>query len=426
MIRLLQRTNRWYVLSSAVLFLVAGAVLVQLFAGIIEEEASEQLLSIEQRITRRLEQGQPIPQLPPVIQITRLSDLRQESLVLKDTAFFDELENEVETFRQVASVRHIHGSAYRIVLRQMIVDRGDSMPTIGLSLGIVMLLLLLFLAVMNRAIYRQLWRPFYQSLEALRNFSVYQSAPLQLGSTKTTEFAELNAALAKLTEKTRSDFRALKEFSENASHEMQTPLAVIKARLDELLQEAELREEQATSIQAAHAAVKKLSRLNQTLLLLTKIENRQFIYTEAVDMAAIIQAQLNDSEDFILGKNLQVRCTTASAPVLTANPALVETLVSNLLRNAIRHNLPGGFVAIDLNKDRLRITNSGRPLACAPEKLFERFSKADASSHSLGLGLAIVQTICTLYGWRVRYEAAQDVHSLWVAFAPATAADSPG
>lgn len=414
--RLLQKTNRIYTLFATLLFLVGGIILFIRITGIIEEEAAEQLLSNEQRIALKLKHGQPFTELSPVIEITRLGRPLAEHIALKDTIFYDEFEAEVENFLQLTSIRNINGQAYRLVLRQMLVEPRDYLASIGLSLAVVLALLLVCLAVMNRVIYRKLWRPFYQALAALKGFSVYQNSPLPLKESKIQEFTELNTAITKLTGKVRSDFRALKEFSENASHEMQTPLAVIQTKLDELLQDAALSEQQASRIQVANTSVKKLARLNQTLLLLTKIENRQFIYTETVDVRLMMERQLKDSEDFIQDKGLRVSYAADTALTVTANPALVEILVSNLLRNAIKHNIPNGCIDITLTKYSLHISNSGKPLAHAPAVLFERFSKADPSSGSLGLGLAIVKTICTIYGWQIKYEANQCNHLLQVDF----------
>lgn len=408
--------NRLYLLSAALLLLIAGAALFALMTATIEEEATEQLVSNEKRIVKALKQGQPVPNLMPVMEVKKTTGYSKEQLTLKDTVFYDPLEGETETFLQMTSVRRINDDFYKITLRQMVVERLHSLTTIGLSLAIVMLLLLLFLAFANRVIYRKLWAPFYTSLRALKSFSIYQSKPLQLDESKISEFSELNTAIYGLTEKTRTDFRALKEFSENASHEMQTPLAVIQAKLDELLQESGLDEQQAVRIQAAYSAGQKLSKLNQTLLLLTKIENRQFIYTEALDLREVVERQLQESEDFLQDRQLQLYYTTGAPVTAVANPALAETLVSNLLRNAIRHNIPGGEISVALAEKSLTVSNSGKPLPHAPAMLFERFRKADPSSGSLGLGLSIVRTICHLYGWQVQYEARQTTHTLRITF----------
>ncbi|KAA3436338.1 sensor histidine kinase [Rufibacter hautae] len=414
--RLLQKLNRTYILFSSLLFLVAGVLLYFFLTANIDYEAEEQLLNTERRIARQLTRGHTPTKLFPVLEVTQLAVHRPQGLTITDTTMFDQVEGEEETFRQVRSVRNINGHSYAIVLRQMVVQHSEYIMTIGCILVLVMGLLLVCLTLMNRSIHRTVWQSYYTTLEAVKNFSVHQPGPLQLQDSATQEFQEMHTALSRLTEKARLDYLALKEFSENASHEMQTPLAVLQNKLDELLQDLALIELQARHIQTAGTAVQKLSKLNQTLLLLTKIENRQFIHTETVCVTAFLCRQLDLLEDFLLEKKLQVTLEETAALKVSANPALVDVLLSNLLSNAIKHNNAHGCISIEIGKNRLLVSNSGKPLPYAPSLLFERFSKADAYSPSLGLGLAIVRTICHLYGWEVQYQVQKNRHSLEITF----------
>jgi signal transduction histidine kinase len=414
--RLLQKTNRTYVLFSSLLFLIAGALLYFVLTANIDHEANEQLLNTERRIAKQLERGQTPAAIPPVLEVTQLPTYQNEQLSVTDTAMYDNVEGEEETFRQVSSIRNINGQSYSIVLRQMVVEHAEYVVTIGGVLALIMGVLLICLTLINRSIYQTVWNPYYQTLDALKNFSLHQTSLLALPDTSIKEFKEMNAALHQLTEKARTDFMALKEFSENASHEMQTPLAVVQTKLDELLQDPALTEPQAKHIQTAGTAVQKLSKLNQTLLLLTKIENRQFIYTEQINIPELVQKIVVELEDFIQEKELDVTIQRLDDLGISANPALVDALLTNLLSNAIKHNVPKGFISITVKQKTLQVCNSGKPLTSSPAFLFERFSKADASSPSLGLGLAIVRTICHLYGWQVQYEVEQDRHRLEITF----------
>jgi signal transduction histidine kinase len=417
--RLLQKTSRTYIIFSSLLFLTAGVLLYFFMTANIDHEANEQLLNTERRIAKQLERGQTPAKIPPVLEVTQLSKHQPERLWVTDTVMFDNVEGEEETFRQVTSIRNANGHSYSIVLRQMIVEHADYVVTIGGILALIMGCLLICLALMNRSIYRTVWNPYYQTLDALKNFSLHQPSPLALQDTSIIEFKEMNAALHRLTEKARTDFMALKEFSENASHEMQTPLAVVQTKLDELLQDPALTETQARHIQTAGTAVQKLSKLNQTLLLLTKIENRQFIYTQQLNIPELVRKQVAELEDFIQEKELDVTFQKPEHVEVSANPALVDALLTNLLSNAIKHNVPKGSISIAVKQNILQVSNSGRPLASSPAFLFERFSKADASSSSLGLGLAIVRTICHLYNWQVQYQVDKEQHTLEINFAGA-------
>jgi signal transduction histidine kinase len=414
--RLQQKTNRSYFLFSSLLFLLAGVFLFFVLTSIIDEEVNEQLFNTEKRVVKQLQSGRIPTEIPPVLEVRLLLSPQQEQITVRDTAMYDNVEGEEETFREVSSVRNMEDRSYSIVVRQMIITHSSYLMTIGGILALVMGFLLLCLAIVNKTIFKKVWKPFYSTLDALKSFSVQQPGGLDLQKSNILEFREMNTVLVKLTDKASSDYRALREFTENASHEIQTPLAVIQNKLDELLQDPSLQEQQAKHLQIAGSAVQKLSKLNQTLLLLTKIENRQFIFTEKVNLISCILRQMELQEDFIDVKKLQVSLEVPSEYYVSAHPSLVDVLLTNLVGNAIKHNIPHGIVSIEMIHGSLRIANTGKELSVAPSLLFERFSKADASSSSLGLGLAIVQTICVLYGWQVKYEVNDGQHLLEVIF----------
>ena len=414
--KLLQKTSRVYFMVSAFLLLVTGVLLYFFLTTIIEAETKEQLLANEMRIASRLSHHQPTTQLAPVIEITKLEKVLPENIAIIDTTLFDDKEQEFERFLQVTSIRNIRGVGYRIILRQMIEEPIGYIGSIGLALGITFLFLLLSTTFINRLVFSKLWQPFYNSLAALNSFSVNQSKPLKLDKSDIAEFEELNAAVLTLTDKTRHDYRVLKEFTENASHEMQTPLAVIQTKLDELLQTPSLTESQAGQIRVAVSAVQKLTRLNHALILLTKIENQQFQQKETINVSQVISGHLKQLEDFIQAKTLQVEFESAASLTVNSDPALVEMLVSNLLSNSIKYNLPGGQIHILIAADSLEISNTGESLHVAPETLFDRFSKANQSSASLGLGLALVKSICEQQGWHIRYEIEAGLHTFTVNF----------
>lgn len=414
--KLLQKTSRVYFVVSAFLLLVTGVLLYFFLTTIIEEETKEQLLANEMRIASRLSHHQPTTQLAPVIEITKLEKVLLENISIVDTTLFDDKEQEFERFLQVSSIRNVNGTSYRIILRQMMEEPIGYIGSIGLALGITFLFLLLSTTFINRLVFSKLWQPFYNSLAALINFSVNQPKTLKLDKSDIAEFEELNAAILTLTEKTRQDYRVLKEFTENASHEMQTPLAVIQTKLDELLQTPSLTESQAGQIRVAVSSVQKLTRLNHALILLTKIENQQFQHKELINVSQVISEHLKQLEDFIQAKNLKVEFETTARITVNSDPALVEMLVSNLLSNAIKYNLPGGEINILLTANSLEIANTGESLLIAPELLFDRFSKANQTTASLGLGLAIVKSICDQQGWKITYNADKNLHRIKVNF----------
>ena len=414
--KLLKKTNRTYLFFSAILLLIAGCLLYAMMTTIIDDEITEKLFVNKERIVRQMEKGERVIQLPPVIEVEELLTPQEEQIIVKDTSLLDPVEDETELFREVTSIENINSKTYRITLRQVILEPHDYYNSIGLALAIVFALLLTGILLINWCVSKKLWSPFYQTLEKLKQFSLQDDKPVPLDDAGITEFKEMNHAIEHLTSKVRSDYHALKEFTENASHEIQTPLAVILAKLQELLQSAALSAEQAGQIQTAYASAQRLSKLNQTLLLLAKIENKQFPATEKISLTSAIQRQLELFADFIAAKHLNVKKKFHSETSLSANALLLDVLLSNLIGNAIRHNIMNGNITIELSANTLSISNTGKPLIIPPEKLFERFAKADPASESLGLGLAIVKKLCDSYGWKIRYTVSDGCHVIEIVF----------
>ncbi|MCB0713917.1 MAG: HAMP domain-containing histidine kinase [Ignavibacteriae bacterium] len=414
--KLLQRTNRTYLLFSVLLLIIAGLFLYHLLAGVIEDEITEKLIVDKERIVQKLRAGEPVPHLPPIIEVETLPTHDVKSLSVSDTVLFDPVEEEREPFREVRAIEVINGKSYQITLRHVALESHDYYNSIGLALTIVLLLTLTGLWFINRTISKSLWKPFHNNLKALSNFALDQERPIALQQSTITEFAELNRAIEELTERVRSDYHSMKEFTGNAAHEMQTPLAVIRATLEEALQTDGITREQATLIASAYGSSQRLAKLNQSLLFLAKIENRQFASVEDISLSQAVQHVLESMQELVLTAGLTLETTIDSEFITRAHPMLVDTLLSNLVGNAIKHNRPEGLIRVELRANLLRILNSGHPLEVDPMTLLNRFSKASQSSDSLGLGLSIAQKICQNYNWNIRYTTDREWHILTVEF----------
>ena len=218
-----------------------------------------------------------------------------------------------------------------------------------------------------------------------------------------------------MTEKIAKDYRNLKEFTENASHEMQTPLSIIQSKLELLIQSENLTAEQMQEVQVIYESAARLAKLNQALLLLAKIENSQFAEAKPVKLDEIIKTKLLFFEELIAHKNISVEVNLEPLTI-NIHPILADILVSNLIGNAIKHNLEKGKLIVKLKGDELVIQNSGKPLTITPEQLFQRFRKADPASDSLGLGLAIVNEICIVYNYSIDYKYVDNLHSVSIGF----------
>jgi signal transduction histidine kinase len=210
------------------------------------------------------------------------------------------------------------------------------------------------------------------------------------------------------------DYQTLKDFADNASHEMQTPLAIINSKLDLMIQEQHLSERQMSQLQAMYDAVGRLSKLNQSLLLLTKLENNQFAHTSPVQLDSLIRQKWVQFEDLIEAKRLRVSLDLQ--PVLVnMNEYLADILLNNLFSNAIRHNTADGSIEIGLSNGQLSISNTGSALHFDRAGIFDRFAKNNYSEGT-GLGLAISRQICDNHHFSISYSFREPVHSFAILF----------
>jgi two-component system, OmpR family, sensor kinase len=414
--KLLQKTNIYYLIFSALLFLIASIVLFKLLTFISERELDESLVSGKNKIAQQIENATSLPQLPPLILVKEVKDISGKEMEFKDTMIYNSTEKEMEPYREISSVENINGKFYSIVVRRSLIETEDIRLTIGLSVGGVLLLLLAGLFFINRKIAESVWTPFYNNLGILRKFSFEQSEPVMLQSSGIVEFEELNHTIEKLISKVHADYQQLKEFTENASHESQTPLAIIQSKLELLMQHTGLDEEQAALIESIGLAVQRLNKLNHALLLLAKIENRQYSAMEDLNLSEIVKNQIGQFTDLIEAREITLNMQVDKDIKMHGDHLLLDVLLFNLLNNAVKHNTPKGTISIRLSSAQLVISNLGKPLTIEPDKLFERFYKADPSSGSLGLGLSIVRKICEVSGYQVSYLVVKNLHTITISF----------
>jgi signal transduction histidine kinase len=277
---------------------------------------------------------------------------------------------------------------------------------ISIPLFSLLLLAFLFSFLINRRLNKTVWKDFEFNLCILKKFSFIDAERIKLKKTNIQEFDELNKSITELTNKLLSDYQALKDFTENASHEIQTPVSIISVNLEEMLQH-NIPEETFQLIVNTQQTLKRLSDLNKHLLLLTKIENRQFSSDEEIDISSYIESKIVEFTPLIKSKNLKVEVTTDGVFEVRMSPELVDILLNNLLTNAVKYNSINGNIYIEISKSELKICNSGAANKLTSETIFNRFTKEN--SQSFGLGLAIVKQICDTHNIGIVY-LTNDVH----------------
>lgn len=284
--------------------------------------------------------------------------------------------------------------------------REDRYLIIGIVTTLTMLFFLLLIigfVLINRRISKRLWQPFYNSLARIKSFNLDKQQTIVFDDTDIDEFSELNQSLNKLIAGNIAVYAQQKEFADNASHELQTPLAIIQSKLDLLLQSKLLTDEQYELIEDANKALSRVARINKNLLLLTKIENSQFMDREVIDLSGLLESTLTIFSHFSESKNQRLETEIPSGITVEGNKILIEILLNNLITNAIRYTANNGAIYITLSDKHLSVANSGTA-SLQHDQLFKRFGTTTSSiTRGTGLGLSLVKQICSRYGWKTSY-----------------------
>ncbi|MBD2754970.1 sensor histidine kinase [Spirosoma validum] len=416
--KLLAKTNRIYLAFSLVVYLLTALAFYQIVRLLIYDEV-ENRLRVERRdfdaYVRAHNTWSTIPYFVEnkidVVPVGRPEPFRE---VFTDTLIRNRYDDELIPFRQLTFYQPIQGRMHRVEIRKSLIQTYRLIEVITVTMILFLGLLLLGTFWFQGKLSGQLWHPFYDTLSRIKRFDLSSDTSLELDKPEITEFNELNDVLQKMAAKMQQDYRSLKEFTENASHEMQTPLALINAKVEQLIQTEQLSETQTQWIETIYQASRRISRLNQGLLLLAKIENRQFSDSQSIDLSNLLAEKLTDMEEVLLFKHLSVQVQTTAPFDVQLPGALADSLVTNLISNAIRHNQPKGRIELTSNADQLCLSNTGGHLSSDPERLFERFKKESTGPDSVGLGLAIVRQICDSYGLRIAYQETAGIHQFCI------------
>jgi len=324
--------------------------------------------------------------------------------------FFNSAEGYPVDYRVFYRKIEIEGKPFVLMSHIPMIENKDLLATMGSQYGLLFLALLVSLTILQRMMSKKLWKPFYDTLDKIEGFKLESGQKPDFEQTTTIEFSRLNEKLNGLMVDNITIYKQQKEFIENASHELQTPLAVFKSQLDILLQQPGLTQSNTEIIRSLYAVSARMTRLNKNLLFLARIDNAQLSNMEVVDFVKILHDQLLYLRELAESEGLTVHVETGNSLNLKANKLLVESLINNMVVNAIRHNVKEGTINIKVDNSGLKVSNTGVPYALDPNKIFRRFSRSSEEKKGNGLGLAIVQQICIMHGWEVGYNYENNLH----------------
>ena len=338
--------------------------------------------------------------------------LSREAICYRDSMIYIDEKNETEPARILTTFfRDKQNQYYELSVYTPSIEKQDLIEAIFYLLVGLFTSLLVAILIINVWVFRRSMKPFYVLLSWLDRFHLgKKNVPLE-NPTHTTEFQKLNEAVNRFAKHSEEMFEQQKQFIGNASHEIQTPLAVCQNRLEMLMEDETLGEEQLEEIVKTYQTLEYVSKLNKTLLLLSKIDNSQFGDVESLCLNDILRRYINDYQEVYSYKNIHVELEEQGRFNVRMNETLAVVLVTNLLKNAFVHNMDKGKVRIVITSSSITFSNTGADEALDASRIFERFYQGTKKKEgSTGLGLAIVDAICRQCRLEVDYRFADGLH----------------
>jgi len=416
-LKLFAKYNRINIAATIIIFLAGSCTFYFLLRYILVHQLDETLHAEQQEVVEYVAAHHQLPDV---------SNSKGQHISFVRTAYIakahhfsslQDYDHGRQWYREIAFGVDINGTYYLATVSKPLEETEDLLQII-ISVTIAMIALVLLVAyAINRRVLGKLWQPFYFSIEKMRSYDVNKDSSIDLPTTNIDEFRLLNESATAMTERIQTDYRSLKEFTGQAAHEMQTPLAIIRTRLDMLIQNEDLAGRNQQQLLDIERSVSKLSRLYQSLLLLTRIENRQFALNENVALDKILNEKMQEYAELAEAKQLKIKLSVLPYTICF-HPLLADIIVSNLINNAIRYNIPNGHIDISLQQGVLTIANTSEISALDEQKVFQRFYRhQQARPDGNGLGLSIVKQICDLGSFSLQYQYDNEEHQFSIKFA---------
>lgn len=310
----------------------------------------------------------------------------------------------------------IHQKRYSITsVRYITIIENHFLISIIMVVAWIMVFLIILTIIVGVLVSKKILEPFYHAIDEIKKFSLKDNRSMDLMKTETEEFKSLNTFLLKMSESSKKDYHLLEELSENTSHELQTPLASIKGKI-ELLMDSDLSEKQLLTLSSMNDELDRLSSINQSLILLAKLEHFEKNDFHSINFSELLNERLLYFEDIFEIQNLTLTRDIQEEVFLNFDENLAIIVINNLINNAKRHNIENGKISVTLTENYFEISNTGNPPTIPTEELFKRFKRGNPNQNSIGIGLALVKKILEIYDADISYHFENNLHTLKVNF----------
>jgi signal transduction histidine kinase len=323
-----------------------------------------------------------------------------------------DVDGEKTNYRILQTRVNIAGQYFRVEIRKEVEETNTFIQSIFLTFLVTLFLVFLVFIILKYFLLRKTWAPFFETLNKLKTSDFQNQKVVFRANLKIKEFQDLNDELNILSNNVYDEFQAQKTFTENINHELMTPLAIIRGKLELIIQSENLDEQDLKLVADIFITIDRLTKLNKSLVLLSKIDNHQFEDKVNVNLQELIDDIINLFEDQIRAKNLKIRKQYEGETYFGISESLAYILFSNIIKNAIFHNVDNGFIKIIISDKQCEIINSGHDTVLKQGNIFDRFVKESMSEDSIGLGLSIVAKICELNNIEIQYEQKEGTHTI--------------
>ena len=337
--------------------------------------------------------------------------LSKEAICYRDSMIYIAEKGETEPARILTTIfKDKDERYYELSVYTPTIEKRDLKEAIFQLLIGLFVVLLITILVINVWVFHQSMKPFYILLDWLEKFRLGKKNDVLDNPTHTTEFRKLNEAVSRFASHSEEMFEQQKQFIGNASHEIQTPLAICQNRLEMLMEDETLSEQQMGEIAKTCQTLEYVSKLNKSLLLLSKIDNSQFASVEKICLNEILYCYLDDYQEVYDYKGIALDVHEKNTFNITMNGTLAVVLITNLLKNAFVHNIYKGKIQIEITSSNIRFGNTGKDEHLDEKHIFERFYQGSKKEGSTGLGLAIVDAICRQSQLSIQYQFVKGWH----------------
>lgn len=406
---------------SVILTLIIGIWAVFFYIAVIEEvndEVDDSLEDYSEAIIIRALAGEELPAKDNgsnnqyyLTEISKEYAISHQEISYKDSMIYITEKEETEPARILTTIfKDEGGKYYELAVSTPNIEKEDLKRAIQGWVIFLYIILLLIIVLICTWVFHRSMKPLYILLHWLDEYHIGKNNHPLNNSTKITEFQKLNEAAIRNAERSEYLFEQQKQFIGNASHEIQTPLAICRNRLEMLMEDETLSEKQLEELIKTHQTLEYITKLNKSLLLLSKIDNGQFSEVKEMDLNVTLKQYLEDYKEVYAYREIELTLEEKGVFQISMNESLAVVLLTNLLKNAYIHNIDGGHIHIEITNSSIRFRNSGVKQGLDATHIFERFYQGNKKEGSTGLGLAINDSICKLQQLTLRYDFDHEEH----------------